>query len=322
MAKVFVKDLVIGEEIKDQLFRLKEVGDAKNGKVRCILSDKTGECLADINEDKCTADFRALEGNAVQLTAVIINDGCKPLAVITKWEPADTFKPVELFQGISKEVSEICKKDIRENLIPLVSHAGYHALLVAALTDDTLDRMSELPVTLSCYGRYAGAALVATDAVTRMVAGAMSSYAKRGNGLCTKPPVWNVLLTASLLQHLGRQYFFDAEVPFKRSARGVALSYFSTLQMAIERVIAENEVPLSDQELANLLNILNVSVSSKTEVRAISKEGPILRHMIALYSECDAIDWEESSHEKKEGETYYWSKSLNRWVMGVNDYES
>lgn len=319
MAKVFVKDLVVGENLTDQLFLIKQIGEVKDGKLRLILSDKTGECAADIGQSLITPELMKMEGQAINVSAVIMLNGLKPLIAVLKWEPAGDFRPVELYNGITPEKAEEYKKDIR-SLIGIIKHTGYHLLVEKALTEETLDKMASLPVTISQYGRYAGASLVATDVVTRMIAGSMASYCHRANGLNTKEPAWSVLIAASLLQHLGRQYYFDEQVPFKRSPRGVALSYFSTLQMAIEKVISTNEVPLSDQEVANLLNILNVAVSNRTDVKAISKEGAILRHMITLYGECDAMDWEEATHEKKDGEgEYYWSNNLKRWVMGVNE---
>ena len=91
------------------------------------------------------------------------------------------------------------------------------------------------------------------------------------------------------------------------------------LQRAIQDVIRKNAdtVHLTDQEEANLLNVLAVSVSMKTEVHSISKDGAILRGVIRMYADCDSYDWEVANHSPEEGENFYYSKNVRGYVMEV-----
>jgi hypothetical protein len=143
----------------------------------------------------------------------------------------------------------------------------------------------------------------------------MAAYVHKGNGITTRMPDWDLMLCATLLHAYGRIDYCSDIDPFKKSARGVAMNYMSTLQHAIETVIIKDGIGLSEQEIANLLNILSVSVTTKTDTRAVSKEGAIVRYVLRLYAECDAIDYQLANHTPEEGEEYFYSRRLSRYLM-------
>lgn len=314
----YVRDLVIGEAMEGENFVLKSMADKpKDGRIAVTLSDKTGCVEGRIPPQ--VSDLAWLKDHVnmvLNVKAIVLCEGKTPFLLIKEATEESDFKPCELYQGLKPEKVKQYIEDIEE-LKGYVKHPGYRALLDAALTKENLEEMGLTPATLNFYGRYAGGALAATDSITRMVAQSMQSYTRRSNGLTNRNPSWDVLLTACLLHQFGRLTYFD-ETHFKRSELGVALGYFPTLQTALQDVIRENAVPLTKQEIANLLNILDCSVSSKTETKAVSKEGPILRSMIRMYAECDSIDWEAANHEPAENEgAYYYNPKLNRYVMEV-----
>lgn len=316
MKKKYVKDLVIGETVDRDIFSVKEIGRENNGNISLVLSDNTGSINSTI--PKIIADkikLAELEGAVVECSGVILTEARQSLFVIKEIELATDYVPAEVFPGLPQRKVEEYIADIKA-IKQMITHPGYRALVDACLTDENLLKLAKLPATIGYYGRYAGGALAATDCVTRIMLTSMTSYSKRGNGLTTTEPSWYPLIAASLLYLYGNIRFFTDKAPFRKTRTGVAMGYFPTLQSMIVEVIKTNNVPLSQEEIDILLNILHVSVSTKTEAGAISKDGPILRHIISLYAECDAIDWEIATHDSTKDENgYYYSTKLNRYMM-------
>ncbi len=312
----FCKDLVIGEAFDNEPYRVTALQGISNGQVRVTLSDRTGSVTCIVPESLADAVSLAQHiGDVFSLSAAVIAEKREPLLMTKSIKPClDNYLPAELFSGLTQE-----KKDTYITLIKeirtKIKHAGYLSLANACLTDENLRRLGELPATHGYYGNYLGGALAATCTVTYMVTSSMAAYVNKGNGITTTAPGWNVLLTAALLHAFGRIDYCDATDPFKKSARGVAMNYFSTLQHSIEAVIFENNLQLDDQDIANLLNVLSVGVTNRTDTKAVSKDGTILRHILRLYGECDAIDYQLSNYSAVEGEEYFYSKQLSRYLL-------
>lgn len=315
MKKVFVRDLAFGQAVDHDLFCIEHAhGNTENDRIPVSLSDKTGTVSG-----QCPASFVFQDGDCVELSAVVlINDAHEKYLVIREITLAGDYKPAEMHEGLPAEKVQAYIASIRE-IIPKIDHPGYRALVEACLTPETLKRLSEVPCTLNWYGKYLGAALAATDQVTRMVVQSMAGYVKHGNGLTTTAPSWSLLLTASLLHAYGRTIYYEKDDPFKRSKLSISLGYFPMLQRAIQDVIREHAdtVHLTDQEEANLLNVLAVSVSRKSEIHSISKDGAILRGMIRIYADCDSYDWEIANHTPEDGENFYYSHQTKGYVMEV-----
>lgn len=319
--KKFCKDLVIGEAFEQEPFLLQSIGSLTSGQLRVTLSDRTGSVQCNVPEQFAN-DLSLYEqvGQVVKVSAVVFAEKRLPLLVVKSIAMATDFLPAEVFSGISQE-----KKDefisLIKDAIAKVKTPSYKALLDACLTDVNLSKLGGLPATHGYYGAYVGGALAATCTVTYMVMSATSSYVKRGNGITTAPPGWNVLLTASLLHAFGRIEYCDANDPFKKSARGVSMNYFSTLQHSIESVIFKENIPISEVELASLLNVLAVAVAGKTDTKAVSKDGSILRSILYLYGECDAIDYQVANHTAEDDEEYFYSRKLKRYLVTEREEE-
>lgn len=315
--KKFIKDLVLGEACEKEPFSFTEVLEQKSDMVFLKIADNSGRCKAMLPYNLAMqADlFHLVGGTVINISGVYIMDGIERVFKIHDISICTDFLPAELFSGISAEIITSCKEGIR-SLQEKISHPGYHALVEACLTDAVLDRMAELPATLNSYGKYNGGALVATNAVSHMVLTSMSAYSRRGNAFSTVPPSWNALTTASLLFLYANVEFFTPAPPYKRSKLGVAMGYTSLLQKMIVDKVHEKNILLSDDDLASLLNILKVTTEDKTSVRATSKDGSILRHMVSLYKDCDTFDWDIATHERDgENESYYYSPALKSYVV-------
>lgn len=321
MKKKYIKDLTYGETIDRESFSLAHCNGVKHEKdIEVVFSDRTGTVKAAVPLSVIPEgiSLETMEGNVFTVSGVILMDNQMPLLRVKELAVCSDFVPAELYQGLSKEKILAYIQDISE-LKCMIKHPGYRKLVDECLTPENLDKLAHLPATLGYYGKYSGGALAATDSVARMCMTSMVAYTKRGNGLTTAAPDWNALISASLLFMLGNIKYFRPDPPFKKSDLGVALGIFPALQSTIEDCIRGKDIGLTDVEFSTLLNALNVSVSTRTEVRAVSKEGPILRHCISLYAECDALDWECATHETQEGEDgYYYSKKLSRYVMTAN----
>jgi len=315
MKTKFVNTIVIGEEILEQAFCVKKAGPVKDGRAELILSDKTGEIKASIplQEADRLSDY---VNKIIKVSGVILNEKRTPyikVKSVVLAQPCD-YRSIDIFNGLTHEKMEYYISDIIE-LKEHVNHAGYRRLLDAALTDEVLKKLGASPATHDYYGIYVGGALAATDAVTRMVVSSMASYVGRGNGVTTKPPEWDVLITASLLHTYGLIKYYDSEDAFKKSPIGIATDYYSSLQSSIEEIIWKNNIRITEQEIANLLNILNVAVSGKTGTKAVSKNGTILRGILSLYAKCDAIDWELANCGTEENKVFYYSAKFRQYLM-------
>lgn len=321
MKKKYISSLVIGEEIQNEQFAIQTMCGKDSTYASLLLCDNSGTITAMIPLTSLNKLGKCDENTVLTISGkVVCGENRKPFIQITECAVSDDFIPTELFCGLSRTKIKSYIEDI-EALKTMVRHPGYSGLLDATLTSENLEKLGALPATLNLYGQYSGGALAATDAVTRMVTSTMASYSKRGNGITTCEPDWDVLVTASLLFRYGCIRFFTSSLPFKKTAIGISVGYFSCLQSMIEDALRRNNVNLSEFELAFLLNILQVSVSDKTEIKAVSKEGAVLRSMVRLYSECDNIDRisvtheSESKSESKDPQDYFYSTKLGGYVL-------
>lgn len=314
--KNFANSLVIGEVVTKEPFVLKSVAAPVKGAVTVSFGDRSGTVSGRISESlfNSLGLTAASVGEVYSVTATILATNRAANVMVKEMEPCSDFLPSELFSGISEEKKKEYYQFIKDARTK-ITHAGYGALVDACLTDENLRRLGNLPATLNFYGTYMGGALAAAVGVTYMSMSSMASYVRRGNGFTTQNPGWNVLLTASLLHSFGCITYFDENDPFKKSARGVTMNYFSSLQYALEEVIFRENIPLTEQELANLLNVLNVAVAGRTSTKAVSKDGAVLRGNLILYGECDAIDWALANHETEEEEEFFYSKKLSRYLL-------
>lgn len=315
--KIFVDGLDLGTQIKDEPFVLRKIGNVnKDGKVPLLISDRSGECSGECLEGVAK---QITDGNVYNITAVIIARQRKPFLCVKKVTATTEYRPVELYGGLSAQkigdyIAEI------NSMKSMVSHPGFKSLLDIALSENILKQLSRTPVTVAYYGTYAGGSLASCCVVSRMVLSSMASYTKHGNGFTSKEPDWQLLLTASLLHTVGRLRFFDNEDPFKRSLLGYNMPYSSILQSMLDEFIRTHQIALQEQDYVNLTNVLTCAVDDHSSFKAAVKEGSILRSMIGLYAECDAVDYEITNHDASEnaGESYFFSPRLNRYLYNIN----
>lgn len=316
MKKKFTNDLAVGEVVKDEAFLLKELSGKDENNTAFILTDSKGRMPASIpNELADEVKLTELVGSVVDVEGIVIPDGMVPILRVKALRISTDFVPVEVTGGLSEEKIAEYIADIG-NIKSVIKTEGLKELLDACLTEENLKKLSELPATLGLYGKYPGGALAATSAVSRMVISSMQYYVKLGNGFSTGKPNWNVLATASLLFMYGTISFFEKkDGKTVKSRKGTTVGYYACLQEALDIQRSKIDIPENDYSL--LLNILQVSVSDRTEVSAISKDGIVLRNTIKMYGEMDSLDWEVATHQDEEKELFY-NPKMKRFILKEN----
>lgn len=311
-----IKEITIGQKLEEQCFVLKSIRP-QNGFYQLVLADKTSEVDAMAREDLISTEIKSFLKGVVKVTAIAKpgNENLPLLQVkaIAKAEPKE-YESSELFDGLSEEKIAEYKKIIRQ-LQVYVHHEGFKKLLSLTLTDEVLDRLATMPATLNYHGTYKGGALASAALISLMVKDAGVEYVEHFNGLHQRNIDWALLLTASLLNTYGVLNYITPEAPFRKTQIGVDRGYSSVLQSMLERMIIKHDLPITEEELSKLLNIITCSVSFKTGIKATTKEGILLRHSLALYAELDMLDLGISEFEpESEDETYFFNSKLRRYT--------
>ena len=217
-----------------------------------------------------------------------------------------------------KELSKTTTAEYKAIIRKCQSHVhtpGFKQLLSITLTEENLDKLASMPATLNYYGVYKGGALAGAALISRMVLDSGIDYVKYFNGLHQRNIDWSLLLTASLLNTFGVLHYLTPEAPFRKTQTGVDRGYSSILQSVLEKIVNVNDIPLKEEELSRLINVIICSVASRTGVKATTKEGILLRHTLALYAELDMLDYGVSEYEPgTEDETYFYNAKLRRYT--------
>lgn len=315
-----VNELIIGAKV-NMVLALVSVKECADNTLSCEFKDVTGSIAGTVRDISLYDSLKTQIGGAVKLTAVVKpGENRKSMLSVKTICAADKseYRSSDLFDGLSKEKIEEYKNLI-SNLKRHIKHPGYRCLVDAALSDPTLEKLSQMPATLGYYGRYRGGALAGSAVVAEMVKQTGCTYVTQYNALHAGNIDWSLLLTAALLNTLGVINYITPEAPFTKTAVGIERGYISVLQSIIEKTIYSNDIEISDLDVSRLLNTIGCSVSKRTAVRATSKEGIILRHTLAMYAELDMFDFglsELQPTEDENGSGYLYNASLNRYVNG------
>lgn len=311
-----LKDIVIAEKVSDMCVCLKRLSE-KDGVYHAVFSDVTTSVDGLIRSDLVTDEIKSCVGGAVKLSAVVKpGAGREPIFNVKQIKKANQseYKSSDLFDGLSEEKIAEYISIIKQSMNQ-VKHEGFRRLLEVSLTDETLEKLSHMPATLAYYGRYKGGALAGAAVITKMVKDCGIDYVMHFNALHQGNVNWSLLLTASLLNTLGVLNYITPEVPFSKTAVGIERGYCSVLQSMLEKLVYQHNVPVSDVDLSRLLNVINCAVAQKTSVKATSKEGILLRHVLAMYAELDMLDFGINEHEKEtEEETHFYNAALRRYT--------
>lgn len=312
---LYINELMIGSKV-NVILALVSIKECADNTLFCELKDKTGTISGSIRDNTVFESLRAQVGAAVKITGIVKpGDNRKPMLSIKTICAADKseYRSSDLFDGLSKEKIEEYKALI-SNLKRHIKHPGYRCLVDAALDDTTLEKLSQLPATLGYYGRYRGGALAGSAVVAEMVKQTGCTYVTHYNGLHAGNIDWSLLLTAALLNTLGVINYITPEAPFSKTPVGIERGYISVLQSMIEKTVLINNIEISDLDVSRLLNTIGCSVSKRTAVRATSKEGILLRHVLAMYAELDMFDYGLNEIQPEEGSDYVYSNQLNRYI--------
>ena len=319
---IYCNELILGTSIENQPFVLESIGQQTTDRIFITLSDKSGSVGGSIS--KTLAASFPLEqnvGKVFLISAVVLVEMKQPLVVIRSISECTEYQPADLFAGLNEDMIAAYISNIQEAK-ERVKNANYRKLLEVCLSDETLIRYSLFPASLNGHGLYIGGCLAATAVVTDLALYSGVRYAKQSNGIYTAIPNWDLIITAGLLHTYGIPRFYDENNPFKKSVTGVRMNYFPILQSCLERTMIEAGIVLTAEEFGNLINVLQVAVSSQTSTRAVTKDGCILRHAISMYRECDMMDYAAANHLPEDGEAFFYDKRCRRYLINqTNEME-
>ena len=209
--------------------------------------------------------------------------------------------------------------------ISKVNHPGYRQLIGACLSDDFMKKLEDLPATLAEGCTYPGGALQQTVSVLKITGSVGCDYIRYGNESYTRGFNWDALITATLLQFYGnmKYYFLDEESgKILKTEYGLHTGYYAALDLELQKIIITNDIPLTDTEFSFLLNILGASVrGGRNGVRAVSKEGMLLKAMNDAFVALDIYDSEYQRLTKKNTEPtgenlpYLYSDRLDAYIV-------
>ena len=309
-----ISKIVIGDSVNEQVFCLKSLSRANDNNYEVVISDKSGELTCELAAERFSKDMIAMVGGAVK-TSFIVKNGLNtiPVGIIKSLVKAEegTFKPSELFDGLSEEKIKYYKGVIH-SCIKSIPREDCKQLVAKILDEQMLSQLSTLPATLAYHGTYRGGALAATACVTKMIMQAALQYVKSENGLYKPCLDWGTLIASSLLVYVGNVDYYTSEQPFRKTPIGVERGYLSILQKRIE---SANDGIVDDFTLARIINILGASAPTKSGIKATSSEGIILRQCSMMYEELDRLDAGMAGYEAEEGETYFYDRKLRRNIV-------
>ena len=306
-----ISKIVIGDKVNDGVYCLKSVSRASDN-YNVVLKDKTGELLCELARERFNDNLNQLVGGAVKTTFIVKNGiNTTPLGVIKSIEKADvgSYKPSELFDGLSEERIAHYRNDIRECL-GHIRREDLKTLVAKILDEQMLSQLAKMPATLSYYGIYGGGALAATAVITKMALQTGFQYVKGENGLYKSNLDWDILISASLLMYCGVPEYFTDSQPFRKTSIGIERGYISVLQKKIESC---NEA-VDELTLARIFNIMASSAPYKTGVTSTHSEGDVLCNCTQMYERLDRSDSGRANHEPEEGEAYFYDAKLRRYI--------
>lgn len=313
MKKLFTNNLVSGEKFVKEAFLVKRIDD------QLYFSDRKGKAKANIAPNKkitLTPETIYLVSGSI----LPIGNECVLFISDAKEAEEGEYNPIDIYGALPEEKILEYKKEIR-TLIGKIKHKGYQALVRVCLTDEVLERLSNITIPGETWGNYCGAPLAALSQVPFMACGCACSFVKRANGISHKEIDQDLLLTAGLLHEYARSAFVDTDNAERKSHIGIIMNHFALLVVMLERAKMQiEEGLLSEEAYALLINALEVSIT-RSATCAISREGMILRSIINLYHEIDAYDWQVILKPVDEGEGYYYSNKIDCYIVGGKAYD-
>lgn len=311
-----IKDLVIGQRVEGLFCILNSLKES-DGAYFATFKDRDSSIPGRIISELLDDTIKSIVGSAVKISAVVIpgKETAPMLNVksIAKANPGE-FNPLDLTEGLSEEKVREYKEIIRI-CIKQIQHPGYKELVERLLSEDNLNRLATIPASLAYYGKYRGGALAGAALISIMCRDTGVEYVRHFNAIHQRNIDWSLLLTGSLLNTIGTLIYITPEAPYTKTVVGMDKGYVGVTQSIIEKTIYQNQIPITEEECARLINVITCAVATKTDIRNSAKEGIILRHCLALYAELDMLDYAFAEHEKSdENEQFFYAPNLKRYI--------
>lgn len=252
----------------------------------------------------------------------------QPGITIGKIEMATDFNPLEITNGLGEEMINKIISEI-PNFYKYINNENYKQLAKACLTEENLRLLGKLPATLAEQGTYPGGALMETYVVSRMVLQDAMIYMQYENGIYTRGFNWSLMIMCSLLHLYGNIWYYRSfNSTFRKTRRGLNSGYFVILKEEIDKAIKENNISISEDEIALITNVLGGAVTGGCkDIRACSKEGEVVAMAIKSFARMDLMDseydrltrWNKDNHEPEIQEEYAYSDRLGCYIFVGHD---
>lgn len=277
------------------------------------LSDRSGHVKAVLSKE--TILEPSFVGSVVLISGTIWKDNGEILLKVKTLQKAkkDEYRMMELYPGILPERKQEYLNEISD-MVQLVNHKGYRALLEVVFAEPYLSTFCLLPATLKAHGNFQGGLLTATAAITRMALETAKAYVINGNQLYPTEIDWSRLITAGLLHGCGNFAFVTRTFPFTKTPMGMLQGYASTLQSVLLELVHTHQIPMEQKDLAILFNVMATADIYRSPVKNATKEGIILGQAFSLYSDLDAFDHVCSEYVRQDKEEIFYSSTLKSYV--------
>ncbi len=331
MKKIFVEKAAFGTRITREAFQVRECHE-KGGDFHFTVSDRTG-CMDAVLvslDGEVIELLRKRENSVFLVDGVVINcpvEGSAPkkqlkVSAISLATSGD-YRANEVYGGITEARKDRLIEQIFTDL-GQVKDPELLSLVSHFVTKENLNKLAQLPATISDYGSYVGGALVATSQISGLSIQHAVISTKRSGELYHVPSDFSMLVAASLLSQMAKPMYFDVNNPFEKSKQGVILNYFPMLQSLIVRTVAEKKIQISETKLNTLLNILSVALT-RSDIVATSKEALMMSQAVDSYRKMEIF--EEGYHHANFGEgdsakTYVYGEKGNFYYLAPEQEES
>lgn len=304
-----IRDMIIGDFVEKRVVGIRDIQTREN-KTKCVVYDRSGQMAASIKRGS-----GEIPSVACISGYVIKGNGLEPLLNITEYQKAERYDPAEIYQGLSKEAEKYCLDTIGKAAHWAASQdASAAKILKRYLTKEELRFLAAVPATASYHGRYGGGALQSIALLVSLSRDIAVEHDRFDNGIYHMEPLCkSILITAALLTGCGLKGYLMPDG--RRLVEGVERGYMSMCQSRIEEL--GGDVPR--EYVSRLINILTCCVSSRTGIRATSREGIVLRYAYRMMSEMDRVDHYLSKNPLEEGKLHAYCGEIGRFIVEMDE---
>lgn len=302
MEKMALKDIADGRSFKDVSCLLKDFR-SDGDKYELVLSDQNCTRKAYIKKNLFSFEqMKSFLGKVILISGIheaglsgVVKENIKVKNI--EVDKSDTTSLVDYMLRIDGNILQMYLTQINQ----YVKYVGkqvpaYRKMLDIYFSPANIEIMKTMPATHIRQGSPLGGMIHATLAVTDMAYYLATRYLYYGNGVYSFRDIsslnWDLLLTGGLLHLAGNFYYFDREIPHNKRPEGVEQGYSICRQQFITHLIVDNNITISEADLAALLAVMSRLNEQFDGVKKCRQETSFLIKAYETYLEMDSFDRE------------------------------